>query len=136
MWPFKSDQNEFSEFHTELLLLCEEWFQGQIRDLPEDELPPSAEIEADIVRMRTRTSARILSAVTLSRFLDAAGRPDDGRNRDALRSLMSAYQGHEATTGIFVTLALAKAAEPRYQSGWPLVTIRAIAETWLEQSTS
>lgn len=136
MWSFKKERSHFPELKEELLTLCQEWFAGQISDIPEDELPPHEEIELDAIQMRDRTYDRVLAAVPPRRFLDAAALPDDERNRRALSELTRAYVGHERTTPIFVHLAFSKLHEPLYQSGWPLCALRLIAETYLEQSTT
>ena len=136
MWPFKKKQRDFPEIRDELLLLCREWFQFQIGDLPDDDLPPQEEIEADIVQMRDETFDRLISSVPADRFLQKSGIPDDEKNRRALAALVKAYAGHDRTTPIFTKLALAKVDEPRYRGGWALCTLRLIAETYLEQSVT
>ena len=136
MWPFKKKAQEFPELKEELLVLSREWFKNQIGNLPEDELPPEKEIEADIVQMRDETFARIISSVPVQRYLTNSNEPADEKNTKALGEIIVAYSGHEDTTPIFTKLALSKVDEPRYQSGWGLCAIRLIAETWLEQSVA
>ena len=136
MWPFKTKQYDFPELKEELLLLCREWFKGQIKDLPEDELPPKEEIERDIIQMRDETFERIISTVPTKKFLGNDNTPNDVENEKVFKGLVDAYAGHENTTPIFTILALSKVSELRYQSGWPLCTVRLVAETWLEQSVS
>ena len=123
-----------TELEDELLLLCREWFDGQIGDLPEDELPPESEIEQDIIQMRDETLERIKEYISGT---DAISNhvPNDAANSKAMKELSGKYSGHEATTPIFTKLALSKQLDDRYQGGWPLCTIRLIAETYLKQST-
>lgn len=127
-------KKDFPELEDELLVLCREWFDGQIGDLPEDELPPQSEIEEDIAQMRNETLDRIKSVLANSDAIRNRA-PDDAANSDALRALSEKYIGHEATTPIFTKLALSKHGVDRYQSGWPQCAVRLIAETYLEQST-
>ena len=136
MWPFKRKQQEFPELRDELLALCREWFQNQIGDLPDDELPTNEEIEADIVQMRDETFARVISSVPVNKFLSKNNTPDDEENKRILAELVKTYAGHENTTPIFTKLALSKINEPRYQNGWALCSVRLIAESYLEQSVS
>ena len=124
----------FPELEDELLLLCREWFDGQIGDLPEDELPPRSEIEQDIVQMRDETLERIKEFISDSDAI-AKSVPNDAANWEAMNELSKKYSGHEATTPIFTKLALSKQSDDRYQTGWPLCTIRLIAESYLKQST-
>ena len=136
MWPFRTKQPDHPELKEELLILCREWFQHQIGDLPEDELPPDEEIEQDIVQMRDETFKKLISTVTTKKFIGKTNEPDDDENRETLQELVKAYAGHENTTPIFTKLALSKIDEPRYQSGWALCTVRLIAETYFEQSVA
>lgn len=138
MWPFEdeSENKDFPELKEELLTLCREWFARQIADLPEDELPPREDIESDAVRMRDSVYDQVIAAVPPHKFLGTATSPDDEENQRVLQTLIQAYAGHESTTPIFTTLTLSKADEPRYQVGWPLCTVRVVAEAYLEQSTT
>ena len=136
MWPFRSKNREFTEIKEELMVICREWFQCQVGDLPADERPPQEEIEQDIIQMRDETYHRVISAVPRKKFLRDDGRPSDAENARALKLLVERYAGHEDSTPIFTKLALAKVSEPRYQSGWPLCMIRLVAETWLDQSAA
>lgn len=123
----------FPELEDELLVLCREWFDGQIGDLPADELPPQSEIEQDIVEMRDETLQRILKILANSDALRNRV-PDDAANSKAMTELVERYVGHEATTPIFTKLALSKRGTEGYQNGWSLCAIRLIAETYLDQS--
>jgi len=136
MWPFRKKQPDYPELKEELLILCREWFEKQIGDLPEDELPAKEEIEEDILRMRDETFDRVISSVPAEKFLETVRVPNDDENKRALEDLVKAYSGHEDTTPIFTKLALSKIGKPRYQSGWSLCAIRLVAETWLEQSVA
>jgi hypothetical protein len=136
MWPFNKKKTEFNytDFKDELHILCKEWFHTQIHDLPEDELPPQEEIDQDILDMRDDTFQRVHPFIQSTNAI-SNGDPDDTANSAALTELLEKYKGHEATTPIFTKLALSKAQEPKYNSGWPLCVIRVVAETWLQQST-
>ena len=126
-------KNDFSELEDEMLLLCREWFCGQIGDLPEDELPSRSEIEQDIVQMRDETLDRVRATLANSNAIKNRA-PDDAANLEALNELSKKYVGHEATTPIFTKLALSKRGDDRYQKGWPLCAVRLIAESYLKQS--
>ena len=136
MWLINKRQQDYPELKDELLALCREWFQKQMRDLPEDELPAKEEIETDMVRMRDEIVTRIVTCAPAKNLLKENKVPDDEGNKRAIAELVEAYSGHEDKTPFFTTLALSKINEPRYQSGWPLCTIRLIAEAWLEQSVT
>lgn len=122
-------KNDYPELEDELLVLCREWFDGQIGELPDDELRPQSEIEHDIIQMRDATLDRINKLLSNS---DATRNraPDDIANLNALTELLKKYAGHEATTPIFTKLALSKRGVDRYQNGWPLCTVRLIAESF------
>ena len=126
-------KKEHPELAAELLVLCKEWFEGQIGDLPVDELPPDDEIEQDIIQMRDDTLRRVQDSLLRTDAIQK-GKPDDAANSSALSELIRRYSGNESTTPIFTKLALSKYGVERYQSGWPLCTIRLIAETWAEDS--
>ena len=114
-------------------MLCEQWFAGQLKDVPEDELPPKEEINRDMIEMRDEVFSRILPTLEAAECL-SDGEPDDAANSKQLNRLVGEYEGLEATTPIFTKLALSKADQQDYQSGWPLCTIRLVAETYLKQS--
>jgi hypothetical protein len=126
---------DLSGLNEELLILCREWFQNQIGDLDEDDLPSEGEIEDDILDMREEISVRVSPFLESTNAL-AAGIPNDNGNIEALSELIEKYRGHEANTPIFTKLALSKYGQNQYQGGWPLCTIRVVAEAWLQQSTN
>ena len=126
-------RNSYPELEAELHLLCREWFEGQIGHLPPDELPPQEEIEADVLEMRNDVY-RKLSPMLKSSSALRGRKPNDAENDTTLANLVSAYSGRESTTPILTKLALSKRGDERYQTGWPLCTIRLIAEAWLEES--
>jgi hypothetical protein len=113
--------------------LTREWFQGQLGDLPPDELPGKDELEADIRDMRDSVLRRVAVVLRSSDALKG-GKPDDSANAAAMTRLVIAYKGIEPSTPIFTKLALSKVGTPAYQAGWPLCAIRVIAETFLPQS--
>lgn len=126
-------KKEHPELAAELLVLCREWFEGQIGDLPAEELPSNDEIEEDILQMRDDTLRRVKDRL-LSTDAVQRGRPNDVANSSALSELIQRYSTHETTTPIFTKLALSKHGDARYQSGWPLCAIRLVADTWAEDS--
>jgi len=137
MWPFKDKKKEidYSIFLEELHILCKEWSQNQIGDLPEDELPSQEEINQDILDMRDGIFKRVLPFIQSSKSI-VDDQPNDSQNLQTLSQLIEKYKGFEKTTPIFTKLALSKENDPRYKSGWPLCVIRTVGETWFEQSTS
>lgn len=114
-------------------VLTREWFDGQLRDLPAEDMPPVEEVAADIAAMRNNTLQRIMPALHQTDCL-SDDRPDDGANAAAVARLAAAFVGLEATTPTFTKLALSKIGIEGYTAGWPLCAIRLVAETWLPQA--
>ena len=112
--------------------LTRQWFEGQTADLPPEELPEQEFLVVDIADMRDNVLRRISEVLENSDAL-AGGIPDDAANAAAMIRLVEAYEGLESTTPVFTQLALSKASDPAYQSGWRLCAIRVIAETWLSE---
>ena len=133
MWPFKKKKIDYTPLLDELYVLSREWFKNQYHDLADDEWPSSEKHEQDILQMRDRTFNRIEPFIKPSKAIHK-GQPNDKLNAKAMKELVKKYKGYEKTTPIFTTLALSKVEDDKYQSGWPLCTIRLIAETWLEQT--
>jgi hypothetical protein len=113
--------------------LTREWFANQTGDLPADELPGRDVLDSDVVEMRDNVIRRISEVLETSDAL-ADGIPDDAANAAAVARLVDAYEGLDDTTTIFTKLALSKAGDPAFQSGWRLCAIRVIAETWLPEA--
>lgn len=111
-------------------LLVREWIQRQTGSVPPDELPERNEIEQDIAQMRDEVLRKVADVLRASDALHN-GKPDDAANRVALDRLVAEYQGLDRTTPSYVKLALSKANDPAYQSGWPICAIRLIAQAWL-----
>lgn len=114
-------------------ILTREWFEGQLGDLPRDELPEEEVLEADIADMRDGVLRRVAGVLSASDAM-TNGRPDDAANSAAMVRLVEAFAGLERTTPIFTKLALSKVNDPEYRSGWRLCAIRVIAETYLPQA--
>ena len=112
--------------------LTREWYEQQTGDLPPDELPEQEILIVDIAEMRDNVMRRVSEVLENSDAL-AGGIPDDAANTAALIRLVEAYEGLESMTPVFTQLALSKASDPAYQSGWRLCAIRVVAETWLSQ---
>lgn len=127
-------KKRYPELEDELFLLCSEWFDGQLGDLPASKKPAKAKIEQDALEMRDRTLRSLEDAIARSDAISKR-KPNDVANLKAMSELTRMYSGHEATTPIFTKLALAKHTDDRYQEGWPLCAIRLIAESYLKQST-
>lgn len=113
--------------------LTREWFDEQLRDLSPEERQDQGLLEDDIAEMRDNVIRRISGVLETSDAL-ADGVPDDAANAAAMARLVEAYEGLDSTTPVFTKLALSKADDPAYRSGWRLCAIRVIAETWLPQA--
>jgi hypothetical protein len=114
-------------------ILSREWFQGQVGDLPPNELPDKQEMEDDIADMRDDILRRVDHVLSAS---DAVknGEPNDLANRAAIVRLVEEYSDLDQSVPIFTKLALSKVNDPAYRSGWRLCAIRIIAETYLPEA--
>ena len=127
-------KKRYPELEDELFLLCREWFDQQLGDLPPSKKPAKAKMEHDALEMRDRTMLRLEDAIARSDAI-VKRKPNDVANLKAMSELTRKYSGHEAMTPIFTKLALSKSSDDRYQKGWSLCAIRLVAESYLKQST-